>query len=254
VTDPWLLVIAGHDPSGGAGVLADQEAARASEFDVRTVVTAHTEQSEASVRSVGARPATLWLNDARALLREAPAAIKFGLLPGADHVRAAAELVRAAGGIPVVVDPVIESSSGFTFLDDEALAALRSELLTAPLILTPNLPEAARLTGRPELAGLEQREAAAQELFAAGLAGLVLKGGHGMENPVRDLVLAAGGACAAPLWLEHPRLPGPGIRGSGCRHATTLACALARGLPLPEAANLAAEHVARRIAAANETS
>jgi hydroxymethylpyrimidine/phosphomethylpyrimidine kinase len=251
VTTPWLLVVAGHDPSGGAGVSADEEAARASEFEVRTVITAHTNQSDAGVVSVGARPAIAWLQDARALLGDHPAAIKFGLLPGADHLRAAAELIREAPGIPIVVDPLIESSSGFEFLDAAALEVLRTELLPLPVILTPNLPEAARLTARPELGNFEDREAAAHELLAPGLAAVLLKGGHGMEDPIRELLLTP---ATTAFWLEHPRLPGRGIRGSGCRHATTLACALARGLALPEAARHAAEHVASRIRATIETS
>jgi hydroxymethylpyrimidine/phosphomethylpyrimidine kinase len=277
---PRLLVVAGHDPSG-AGIDADRDAAAELSCDVLAVVTAHTDQDDRGVRSIGAVPPRAWLAEALALLDErsgAPiGAIKTGLLPGAEHVRAALELVQAARAqlgpqLPIVVDPVIAASSGTRFLDAAAVRALARELGAADVVLTPNLSEAAELVeagrvdaqeravdahggepgaaGRPasaapSTASLDGRVAAARLLVLRGARAVVLKGGHGDEDPVLDLVLERAGE---PVPLAHARLPGATLRGSGCRFATFLACGLARGLPLDAAARDAGLRVARRLA------
>ncbi len=253
---PRVLVVAGHDSSGAAGIDADQDAARAFETEALCVVTARTIQDATGVHELGPRAPATWLAEARAALEARPAAIKFGLLPGAEHVHAAAELVQEARNLSptlqVVVDPVIASSSGFTFMDEAAVAAMRAELVPMGVVLTPNLFELAELTeGREhELAehpGL--RVAAALQLLTSGAGAVLAKGGHGHEDPIRDLALEPGpdGADAHATWIEHPRHPGRSIRGSGCRHATAVACELARGAQLPAAARAAAAFVSARI-------
>ena len=181
-------------------------------------------------------------------------AIKFGLLPGSDHVRAARDLVRelrrAAGReIPAVVDPVIAASSGGRFLDRAGVESLRRDLVPCGVVLTPNLPETAEIVSAPLIRLItapDTRLAAARELLALGAVGVVIKGGHGEEDPVQDLV-------AEPerpaRWLDHPRIPAT-IRGSGCRFATRLAAELGRGASLAEAAEEAGRAVAGEIARA----
>ena len=251
-----LLVIAGHDPSG-AGIDADREAAES--FDVRahTIVTARTEQDDHGVYAVGARPATAWSFEASTALSCEPTlgAVKFGLLPGVEHVRAAVELVRSTD-LPVVVDPVISASSGRRFLFAEAVDVLAQELLAEPVV-TPNLPEAAELTGVPLaelLGGEEARIDVARRLLERGARAVVLKGGHGAEDPVLDLVVERD---RDPVRLRRPRVrkeggarAAAGIRGSGCRFASRLAAGLARGERLELAAHDAGAWVAERIAAA----
>lgn len=254
-----VLVVAGHDSSGAAGIDADRDAARAFETEALCVVTARTVQDATGVRELGARAPATWLAEARAALEARPAAIKFGLLPGTEHVQAAAQLVREARALSptvpmpaVVVDPVIASSSGFTFMDDAAVAAMRAELVPLSVVLTPNLFELAQLAGAGEHELAEHPEArlvAARQLLAMGAGAVLAKGGHGTEDPIRDLTLEPGSdaADARPTWIEHPRLPGRSIRGSGCRHATAVACELARGAQLPAAARAAAAFVSARI-------
>jgi hydroxymethylpyrimidine/phosphomethylpyrimidine kinase len=261
VRAPRVLVVAGHDPSfsptarGGAGVDADREAIEAFGGEARCVVTAWTDQAQGVVRSLGARDPGAWLREARAEL-SGPAfgALKSGLLPGAGHVRALARLLdELPPGLPAVVDPVLAASGGEPFLAADGVAALLAELLPRGVVLTPNVPEAARLAGlapgsTERLAGdRAAREAAAGALLEAGARAVVLKGGHGREDPVRDLVWERG---AEPVWLAHPRIPGLGLHGSGCRFASALAAGLAGGLPLVAAARRAGEWVAARIAAA----
>src|SRR5439155_7312944 len=146
-----VLVIAGHDPSG-AGLDADRAALADLQVDARFVTTAHTDQDEHRVRSIGAREPRAWLDEALAAAEDGIDALKFGLLPGAEHVIAAAELVRALRArepLDVVVDPVLGASSGARFLDAAAVEALRGELLVEGVIVTPNLAEAAELARMP---------------------------------------------------------------------------------------------------------
>lgn len=240
-----VLVVAGHDPSyrgptGGAGVDADREALERQGVEAVCVVSAWTEQDGTRVRALRPRPPEDWLGEARRAAREPIQALKSGLLPAAAAVRALAclvdELRRAAPELPVVVDPVLAATGGEPFLDEPGLAALRAELLPRRVILTPNLPEAARLTGLP-LARLQSdrslRLEAAQALLALGARAVLLKGGHAADDPAQDLCLERD---APPLWLPHPRLPGARLHGSGCRYASTVAAALALGRGLPEAA------------------
>jgi hydroxymethylpyrimidine/phosphomethylpyrimidine kinase len=252
--EPLLLVLAGHDPTGGAGVDADREAARA--FGVRAVciVTAFTRQDGRSVQSIGARDPDEWLAEARALPTR-PDAIKTGLLPGAEHVRAVARFlapsIGAAAPPPVVVDPVLSASGGEPFLDEAGERALLDELLPLGVHLTPNLPEAASLAGLPLarlIADLDARIEAARLLLDRGAASVFLKGGHGGENPVQDLLLEPG---RDPCRLSHPRIPGPGLHGSGCRTASAYAAGLARGTPPARAAAEAGRWVAQCIAGAS---
>lgn len=247
-----VLVVAGHDPSG-AGLDADRDALSDLALEFVGVATALTDQDDRGVRSIGAREPSAWGVEAEEHARAGLAALKFGLLPGAAHVARAARLVRRARAgrtdPPIVLDPVIAASSGARFLDAQGVEALRGELLGLELVVTPNLPEAAELARVPlgDLArDLAARVEVARLLLGLGARAVVLKGGHGLEDPVRDLVLASG---ASPLWLEHPRTPGGTLRGSGCRFASRLAGLLALGRPLGEAARGAGEFVAARIAA-----
>jgi len=242
---PRLLVVAGHDPSG-AGIDADREALAGLLVDARFVVSAWTEQDSGGLRALGARGAASWLPEAR---RELPvAALKFGLLPGAEDVRAAAELVheareRAEPGFCAVVDPVLASSSGGRFLDAEATREYLRSLAPADVVLTPNLAELAELAGL-ELERLAREPAArvvaARMLLEHGAAAVVVKAGHGAEDPARDLVLAR---ADYPVWLEHARIPGGKVRGSGCRFASRVAAHIALGQSLVEAVREASEHV-----------
>jgi hydroxymethylpyrimidine/phosphomethylpyrimidine kinase len=267
---PRVLVVGGHDPSG-AGVDADLAALRGLAVEARAVVTAWTDQDERGVRAVGARACGEWLAEAREAARPRVGALKLGLLPGAEHVAAAAALVlelreRDGGALPVVVDPVIAASSGGRFLDAAAVAALARGLLAAGVVATPNLAEAAELArfagaagpgGAAALGGAARldearlaadrgaRVEAAERLLGLGARAVVLKGGHGLEDPALDLVLAAG---EPPLWLAHRRIPGAKVRGSGCRFASRLAAGLALGSSLAVAAAEAGAHVAQVLA------
>jgi len=246
-----LLAVAGHDPSYvfeqgrgcGAGVDADREAAGHFGVACVTVVTAWTEQAEGRVEALGAVSPAIWLSEAVRYVRELGdtlGALKFGLLPGEAAVRAASQLVREARRLsprlPVVVDPVLAASGGEPLLDAAGRTALIEDLMCQGLVLTPNRPEAYDLTGLPrstrpeDLARALFRRMAGRDESARGL---VLKGGHGGEDPVCDLCLAADGQLVEST---HARRLGASLHGSGCRHASAVAANLALGQPLAEAA------------------
>jgi hydroxymethylpyrimidine/phosphomethylpyrimidine kinase len=169
-------------------------------------------------------------------------------------VRAARDLAReiriaSKREIPAVVDPVIAASSGGRFLDWAGVEALRRDLAPCGVVLTPNLMEAAELSSvslSRLVAAPDTRITAARSLIAMGAVGVVIKGGHGEEDPVLDLVM---GAVGEVRWVEHARIPAT-IRGSGCQFATRLAAGLGRGWSLEEAAEEAGRHVAGEIARA----
>jgi len=246
---PRMLVVAGHDPSG-AGLDADRDALAGLALTAHFIVTAWTAQDARGLQQLGAREVGDWLAEARAELPVA--ALKFGLLPGRPHVRAAAEFVheareRAGGMCWAVVDPVLASSSGARFLDERAAREYLVALLPTGVVLTPNIDELAELTGKDRESLVRDppaRLAAARALLERGATAVIVKAGHGTENPARDLVLEAG---KSEMWLAHPRIPGGKVRGSGCRFATRVAANLALGTGLVQAARDASEHVCRRL-------
>jgi len=263
---PFVLVLAGRDPSGGAGVDADREAIRGvgdelGPIDVACVVTAETDQDAGGVRAVAPVEPGEWVGEARAALAahsRSELALKVGLLPSVEAILACASLLREvqkARSLRIVLDPVIESSSGYVFLDEACRRAVIEELLPLGPIVTPNLLEAAQLfetelqqeasSGSP--AGLGWRASLARVWIEHGASAVVLKGGHGQEDPVHDLLLEGSGE---PCFSTHARVPG-GIRGSGCRFASALAAHLASGTSLALAVRAAGELVADRIADAS---
>lgn len=233
---PRVLVIGGHDSSGGAGIDIDRQALEQVGVDGAYVVNAWTKQDDLGLHDLGAVNPVTWLAEAREHLGPGLGAVKLGLLPGTPAILAARALAAEIdGAAPIVLDPVLETSSGSRFHDDASLDALRDELLPAGLWWTPNVPELAELSGAKarRLTDVPRtRLDAAQVLIDAGAAGVVVKGGHGGENPVQDLVLQAG---KTPTWVEHPRVADAVLRGSGCRFASALAAQMARGTAPVEA-------------------
>ena len=250
---PRVLFIGGVDSSGHAGLDADRKAAVQFAVVGTFLASAMTDQDLFHVRSVEER--LLWHREAEEELVSGGAnvgALKFGLLPGVSSIIEAARLVaRARHGarvVPAVVDPVISSTSGYRFWSDRELVAVRDSLLLSGPILTPNLDELGVLgwEDRDRLDDSEDaRVRAATRLLESGVSAVVAKGGHGpRKERVRDLVLRPGDA---PQWIERDREPGGTIRGSGCRFAAALACALASGEDLLAAAKSAGDHVAEAI-------
>lgn len=242
-----VLVLAGLDPSGGAGLLADAEAIRAQGLRPLCVPTALTIQTSARALAFEPVEPAFALACARVLLAEEPVrAVKVGMLGTAAMARAVGQLLEEAG-LPAVLDPVLAASSGAELFRGGASAAREAyAALWSGRVLTPNAPEAAALLGWPPLEGLAAQERAARELVARGAGAALVKGGH-VPPPQ-----ATGGAIALAIDVlaeegSLVRLSGPrlsrGARGTGCRLASALAAGLSRGLPVQEAARVAKEQV-----------
>lgn len=242
-----VLIVAGLDPSGGAGLIADVATVVAAGLHPAAIATALTVQDSARCHSFRAMAAELVGAQLDALIADLPiAAVKIGMLgDGAvarEVARALAPLV--ARGVPLVLDPVLRASFGAVLLDGDPLAALGPLLPLAELI-TPNRDEAQALTGRP----VEDRAgqlAAAKAVRALGPRAVLVKGGHLEGDPVIDLLLDEG----EPLLFSSPRRPGTTPHGTGCALSTEIACALALGQSLRAAVVRAHRRVADRIAGA----
>jgi len=238
---PCVLVLAGLDPSGGAGLLADAEAIRASGARPLCIATALTAQTTRRLHGFQPLAPALALQTAQALLEEEPVrAIKVGMV-GTPAMAAAIAGLLANAGLPAVVDPVLTASSGTALFQGNAAAAGSAYAALWPhAVLTPNAPEVRVLLGLPEEPrDPEALERAARELVRRGAKGALVKGGHGEGAEAVD-VLCTEKSCER---LRAPRVPGPGARGTGCRLASALAAGLALGKPLPEAARAAKEFV-----------
>ena len=239
---PCVLVLAGLDPSGGAGLLADAEAVRAAGARPLCIATALTAQTTRRMHGFQPLAPALAMQTAQALLEEEPVrAIKVGMVGTSAMARAIAELLAAAG-LPAVVDPVLSASSGAALFQGGAEAARSAyAALWAHAVLTPNLPETRILLDLAEdPADADAMERAARELVRRGAKAALVKGGHARGAEAMD-VLCTSEACER---LTGPRLAGPGARGTGCRLASALAAGLALGKPLLPAARAAKELVA----------
>ena len=240
-----VLVAAGLDPSGGAGLLADLEALRAAGAEGWAVATALTAQGPRGARAMEPVPSGLVLRQIDALLdgaRRRPRALKTGVLGSAENARAVAARFGAAplARVPLVVDPVLRSSSGLPLLSDplrRGPAAVLGPLLERAALATPNWPELEALAGR-SLAGEAEAVAAARALPARAV---LVKGGHREGEPVDLLVRGR-----SVVRFRGRRRPGT-ARGTGCRLASAIAALLARGAPLEEAIRWAKRHVERHL-------
>lgn len=248
---PTILTIAGFDPSSGAGVTADLAVIASHHFFGTSCITGLTVQSTLGVRALHPVDAGLVRATLDCLEADLPASgIKIGMLATADTVEAVASFVRqlrrsALGQgsgtprLPVVLDPVLRSSSGRELLSASGLRRMREDLLPLVDWITPNLLELSILADREVRSKLEMEEAA-RELAAVypGL-GLAAKGGHLEGNP-EDLVLSANGVAT---WLRGERIVSRATHGTGCAFASALVCGLLEGKDGVEAARAAKDYV-----------
>jgi hydroxymethylpyrimidine/phosphomethylpyrimidine kinase len=234
---PRLLTIAGSDSSGGAGIQADLRAFAAHGAGAASVVTAVTAQSREAVMAIHVVPPEVVAAQIAAVLADgAPDAVKVGMLGTVAIVEVVATALASLRGVPLVIDPVLASSSGAPLLAEGALGALREGLFPLATLITPNLPEAARLTGLP-VEDEGQRVRAGRALVAPGGA-VLIKGGHGGGAELVDLLITR----EAVLRFAHPRVA-RGMRGTGCTLSAAIAARLGRGEPLAAAVRGAIDFV-----------
>ncbi len=239
-----VLVIAGTDSSGGAGLARDVRALADSGVEALCAVTAITAQTDAHLLASHPLPPGIVSAQIRAALDSGRiGAVKIGMLATGAIVRAVAETLAHASSLPIVLDPVLLSSSGGMLLDEEGRRELAARLFPLVTLLTPNIPEAESLCGTADTGSAESRLALARELHAQGPRAVLVKGGHSSGEESADLLLDADGHAR---WLSGPRIAGR-HRGTGCALASAIAGGIARGLPLHEACRLGRDYVRRML-------
>lgn len=227
---PVALTIAGSDSGGGAGIQADLKTFAALGVHGTSVITALTAQNTVTVTAIHDVPADFIRAQFEAVVDDlAPAAAKTGMLSTPETIATVARAIRELGVPNVVVDPVMVAKGGARLLREDAVAALRDELLPLATVITPNLPEAEVLLGRP-IATLEERRQAARDLHALGPRAVVVKGGHA-EGDAVDVLFDGHQLLALPA----ERIATANTHGSGCAFSAAIAAALARGLDVEPA-------------------
>jgi len=239
------LTIAGVDPTGGAGVFADLRAFAAAGVPASAVVTAVTAQNARGVSAVHAIPASVVRAQLDAAIADRrPAAVKTGMLATAEIVRTVAEAVRGHGFSELVVDPVLAASAGGSLLDADAWEPLLVDLIPLARVVTPNVAEAAALTGLA-VRSVGDARTAAHELLRRGARAVIVKGGH-LPGAAVDLLVTADG----DVPFSGERIGGH-VRGTGCTFASILAARIALGDDLVAAAGAAKAYVAALLRAAD---
>lgn len=226
-----VLIIAGSDSGGGAGVQADLKTVTALGGYAMTAVTAVTVQNTLGVHGVHPIPLGIIEAQAKAVLDDLGAdALKTGMLGSIEVVELTARLLDEARAVPAVVDPVMIAKGGAALLEDRAVAAVRSLMIPRAALLTPNAPEAQALTGL-KVADLDDLRRAGESLLAMGAQAVLMKGGHLQGELLTDLLLTPEGETL----FEQPRVDTRHTHGTGCTLASACATGLAQGLPLGEA-------------------
>jgi hydroxymethylpyrimidine/phosphomethylpyrimidine kinase len=242
---PAVLVIAGSDSSGGAGIVRDLRALADFGVEALCAITAVTAQTHEHVLSIHHVPQEIVRAQIHSALESRTiAAIKIGMLGTRETVSAVADCLTRHATIPIVLDPVLLSSSGGVLLDEEGREAMRARLFPMATVLTPNMPEAASLCGSAVATSPEARIAQARTLRATGVRAVLLKGGHAEGAEAADLLLTEQGE---PQWLSSPRLDSR-CRGTGCALASAIAAGLASGAAVEPACRSAKRYVLSMLA------
>lgn len=235
-----ILIIAGSDSGGGAGLQADIKTASALGAYATTAVTAVTVQNTRTVSAIHPVPTDIISAQIKTVLDDIGAdAVKIGMLGTADAIKAVASALNALPkDVPVIVDPVLVATSGDALADGDVRDTLVGHMLPHATLLTPNRPEAETLTGI-SIATDDDVHYAAEKLLELGPKAVLLKGGHGVGPSVRDLLVEQTGTTI----FEHERLDTTNTHGTGCTLSTAIAVYLAQGYSLAEAVDHAGAYV-----------
>lgn len=237
-----VLIIAGSDSGGGAGIQADIKSVTALGGYAATAITAVTVQNTLGVFGVHPLPLDVVAAQARAVLEDIGAdVLKTGMLGSRETVELVAELLDEAG-VPAVIDPVMVAKGGAPLLSTDAVEAVWSVMVPRAALLTPNAPEAEALTG-VAVADEDGLRRAGAVLLKQGARAVLMKGGHLEGGTVVDLLLWPGGERR----FESPRLDSRHTHGTGCTLASACAAGLAQGMAMDAAVERAHAYTAEAI-------
>lgn len=227
-----ILSIAGSDPSGGAGIQADLKTFAAMGCHGMAALTALTAQNTQGVSAVHVPPADFLTAQLDAIFADIRVdAVKIGMLATGEIVQAVARSLARHGAKNIVLDPVLVATSGDSLGAPDVVAALLEHLMPLASVITPNLPEAARLTGQPLPGSLAEMISAGEKLVALGAKAVLVKGGHLGDDSrlgdatARDVLVTA----TRHRVYEAPRVATKNTHGTGCTLSSAIAAALAQG-------------------------
>ena len=242
-----VLIAAGSDSGGGAGIQADIKTVTALGGFAATAITALTAQDTRTVHGVHPVPAEFVAEQMRVVLADIGAdCIKTGMIhsvPIIEAVAAAAE--QHAAGVPLVVDPVLVAKGGASLLEPSAMRALATRLIARADLATPNIPEAERLTGLT-ISTVDDMTRAAERIHRLGPTAVLVKGGHLESDEITDLLSHPGGIER----FQAERIESRHTHGTGCTLASAIATGIAQGLPLVDAVSRARRYLRAAIEAA----
>ena len=243
------VTIAGSDSSGGAGIQADLKTFAALGVYGASVITALTAQNTQSVNAVYDVPSDFVAAQIDAVFSDLDVgAVKIGMVSQLATIEAVVRALDRHHAMNIVLDPVMVASSGDRLLAPNAVAALRKLLIPRALVVTPNLPEAAALTGASLARNEREMEIQARELLALGARNVLIKGGHSKGDESIDLLVGQGDV----LRLSTRRVNTKNTHGTGCTLSSAIAAGLAKGLDVKAACREAKTYIAAAIAAADK--
>jgi hydroxymethylpyrimidine/phosphomethylpyrimidine kinase len=242
-----VLIVAGSDSGGGAGIQADIKTVTMLDAYAATAITALTAQNTEGVFGVLPIPPEFIRRQIEVVLDDIGAdVIKTGMLHDAAVIETLAAVLRErAAAVPVVVDPVMVAKGGARLIDPDAIETLKRLLIARAEIITPNLPEAEVLCGKT-IGNVAEMRAAGESLLALGCRAALVKGGHLAGETVSDILVTAGGA---RVW-ESRRIATRHTHGTGCTLASAIAAGLAQGQGIETAVDRARAYVHHAIAGA----
>lgn len=243
---PRVLSIAGSDSGGGAGIQADLKTFSALGCFGMTAITAITAQNTVGVHAIHPVPPEVLLAQISAVAQDIGCdAVKIGMLHNLDAIRVVAQALHAYSMGPVILDPVMISTSGAPLMQPDACESVVQSLFPMAALVTPNLDEAAWLLGRP-VESVDDLAPAARAILAMGAQAVLLKGGHLKGASVVDVLLAKNGE---PLFWQASRIESHNVHGTGCTLSSAIAAHMALGLALGEAVENARQFVRHAIEA-----
>jgi hydroxymethylpyrimidine/phosphomethylpyrimidine kinase len=239
-----VLIIAGSDSGGGAGIQADLKTVTALGGYGMTAITALTAQNTEGVFGIHEVPPDFIRQQLELVVGDIGVdCVKTGMLHSTAVIDAVCDVLEAmAPDTPVVVDPVMVAKGGHTLLEDSAMGVLKARMILRATVLTPNIPEAELLTGMT-IQDIDGMRHASEMLLSLGAQAVLLKGGHMAGDVLTDLLATEHGIET----FESPRLHTRHTHGTGCTLASALACGLAQGLELSVAVRRARDYVTTAI-------
>ena len=238
------LTIAGSDSCGGAGIQADIKTMTVNGVYAMSAVTALTAQNTTGVTSIMEATPEFLGDQLDAIFTDIfPDAVKIGMVSSKELIRVIAEKLKQYGAEQIVLDPVMVATSGAKLISDDAVEALKSELIPLASVITPNIPEAEVLSGM-KITSPEAMEAAAEKIYREFGCAVLMKGGH-QQNDANDYLYGDEGG----TWFYGKRIDNPNTHGTGCTLSSAIDANLAKGLCLSEAVDRAKTYLSGALAA-----